>query len=256
MSQSEVVDMIGSNDGWHSLARLARVFLLAAVIFGLAASSAMAQQAQQAPAGAPKSDFSSWVKVCAKNAESGNKQVCLVKYEELDPRTGSVLLTAAVRTVEGQDGRQLIINVPLAYTLIIPAGVQVRIDDHKPVSMQFAVCLATGCQAQIALSKEMLQKMMGGKKLIVAAVNMREKIMAFPIPLVGFSKTWKGAPVDTDKYQAARRQMLDFARKTAERQREGQQSGAQLQAGGNAAQAPRPNASTTVPKRVPAPAAQ
>ena len=99
------------------------------------------------------------MKLCAKNEESGNKQVCLVKYEELDPRTGSVLLTAAVRTVEGEDGQQLIINVPIAYTLIIPAGLQARIDEGEPVSMQFGVCLPTSCQAQMALSKEMLQKM-------------------------------------------------------------------------------------------------
>jgi invasion protein IalB len=212
----------------------------------------MAQQGQQAPAGAAKGDFSSWVKVCAKNEESGNKQVCLVKYEELDPRTGSVLLTAAVRTVEGQDGRQLIINVPSAYTLIIPAGVRVGIDDDKPVSIPFAVCLATGCQAQIALSKEMLQGMMKGKKLIIAAVNMREKIMTFPIPLVGFPKTWKGAPVDTARYQAARYHMLEFAKKTAEQQRAAQQPGTQSQAGGTAAPPPAaPTASTTVPKGSP-----
>ena len=74
------------------------------------------------PAGAAKGDVSGWVKVCTKNEESGNNQVCLVKYEELDPRTGSVLLSAAVRTVEGEAGQQLIINVSSAYTLIIPAG--------------------------------------------------------------------------------------------------------------------------------------
>ena len=68
----------------------------------------------------------------------------------------------------------------------------------------------------MALSKEMLQRMISGKKLIVAAVNVQQKTMAFPVPLLGFGKTWEGAPVDPAKYQAARRQMLDFARTTAE----------------------------------------
>jgi invasion protein IalB len=248
--------MIGSIDGWHSLARLRRVFLLVAVICGLTMSSATAQQGQQAHGGAAKRDVSSWVKVCVKNEESGNEDVCLVKYEELDPRTGSVLLTAAVRTIEGQEGQQLIINVPVAYTLVIPAGVQARVDEDEPVSMRFGVCVPTGCQGEMALSKEMLQKMISGKKLIVAAVNVQQKTMAFPVPLLGFGKTWEGAPVDPAKYQAARRQMLDFARTTAETQRVGQQPGAKPQAAGTAEQAPTPNASTTVPKGTPAPAAQ
>ena len=38
----------------------------------------------------------------------------------------------------------------------------------------------------MALSKEMLQRMIGGKKLVVAAVNMQKKTMGFPVPLLGF----------------------------------------------------------------------
>ena len=247
--------MIGSIGEWHSLARLGRVIPLAAAIFGFGISSASAQQGQQVPAGAAKGDVSGWVKVCARNEESANNQVCIVKYEELDPRTGSVLLSAAVRTVEGEPGQQLVINVSSAYTLIIPAGLQARIDEGEPFSMQFGVCLPTSCQAQMALSKEMLQKIISGKKLAVAAANA-QKSMVFLVPLLGFQKSWTGAPTDAAKYQAARSQMLDFAKKTAEKQRAAQQPGAQLQFGGTAAQADPPNASTTVPKAAPAPAAQ
>ncbi len=175
-------------------------------------SSASAQQGQQVPAGAVKGDVSGWVKVCGKDEQSANIQVCIVKYEELDPSTGSVFLSAAVRTVEGEPGQQLIINVSSAYTLVIPAGLQARIDEGEPVSMQFSVCLPTSCQAQMALSKEMLQKIISGKKLAVAAANA-QKSMVFLVPLLGFQKSWTGAPTDAAKYQAARRQMLDFAQK-------------------------------------------
>jgi invasion protein IalB len=247
--------MIESMGEWNSLARLGRVIPLGAAIFGFSISSASTQQAQQ-HASEAKGEVSSWVKLCTKNEESGNKQVCLVKYEELDPRTGSVLLTAAVRTVEGEEGEQLLINVPVAYTLIIPAGVQARIDELEPVSMKFGVCTPTGCQAHMAISGEMLQKMISGKKLTVAAVNVQQKTMAFLVPLLGFAKTWEGAPADMAKYQAARHHMLEFARKTAETQRAARQPGAQVPAGGTAAQAAPPNASTTVPKAAPAPAAQ
>ena len=59
--------------------------------------------------------------------------------------------------------------------------------------MQFGVCLPTSCQAQMALSEEMLQKMISGKKLIVAAVNVQQKTMVFLVPLLGFRKTWDGS---------------------------------------------------------------
>ena len=247
--------MIGSIVEWHSLARLGGVIPLAAAIFGIGISSASAQQGQQVPAGAAKGDVSGWVKVCARNEESDNNQVCIVKYEELDPSTGSVLLSAAVSTVEGEAGQQLVINVSSAYTLIIPAGLRARIDEGEPISMQFGICLPTSCQAQMALTGEMLQKLLSGKKLTVAAANA-QKSMVFLVPLLGFHKSWTGAPTDAAKYKAARAQMLEFAKKTAEKQRAAQQPGAQLQLGGTAAQGDPPNASTTVPKAVPAPAAQ
>ena len=244
--------MIGSIGEWSSLVHLGRVIPLVAAIFGLGISSASGQQGQQVPAGAAAGDISGWVKVCTKDEESAaNIQVCIVKYEEHDPRTGSVLLSAAVRTVEAEPGQKLVINVSNAYTLIIPAGLQARIDEGEPVSMQFGVCLPMSCQAQMALSNEMLQKMIGGKKLAVAAANA-QKSMVFLVPLLGFQKSWTGAPTDPAKYQAARSQMLDFAKKTAEKQRAAQQPGAQLQFGGTAAQADPPNSSTTVPKAAPA----
>jgi invasion protein IalB len=247
--------MNGSIGEWHSLARLGCSIPFAAFILGCSLFSASAQQGQQVPAAAAKGDVSGWVKVCAKNEESANKEVCLTKYEELDPRTGSVLLTTAVRTVEGEAGQQLIINVSNSYTLVIPAGLQARVDEDKPVAMQFGVCLPATCQAQIALSKEMLQRIISGKKLSVAAANV-QKSMVFLVPLMGFEKSWTGAPVDAARYQAARRQMLDFAKRTAESQRAAQRPDARLQSGGTAAQTDKPDASTSVPKGAPSPAAQ
>ena len=116
----EDVDLISAAYRRRSFARLGRVFLVAGLASGFALSSAMAQEA---PAGAAKNDISGWVKICKKGEESGGKEVCLVKYEELDPRSGSVLLTAAVRTIEHEDGPKLIIQVPTSYALVIPAGV-------------------------------------------------------------------------------------------------------------------------------------
>src|SRR5262245_57486983 len=137
--------MIGSRYRWNSLRRgAARLTLcggatvLALVLaLALAAPLAMAQQegqAQpkstqpksapaaaapaagapaQAPAGAgaqaPAQD--AWVKLCMKNEQTQNKEICLINHEGLDPNSGMVLITAMVRKVEGEEKQQLIIRL-------------------------------------------------------------------------------------------------------------------------------------------------
>ena len=147
----------------------------------------MAQQGQQVPLRGVEGDVSGWVKLCAKDEQSGNASVCLVKYEELDPsKLARFFCQPRCAPSKVRMDNSSSSMCPIAYTLIISAGLQARIDEGEPVSMQFSVCLPTSCQAQMALNKEMLQKMMGGKKLVVAAANMQKKSMVFPVPLLGF----------------------------------------------------------------------
>jgi invasion protein IalB len=94
------------------------------------------------------------VKLCSKNEQTGNKQLCLVKYEGLDPNTGITQIAVAARSVEGEDKQTLLFGVTTAYSLVIPAGVQIKIDDNQPIPLKYAVCLPPSCQAQTELTKE------------------------------------------------------------------------------------------------------
>jgi hypothetical protein len=102
----------------------------------------------------------------------------------------------------------------------------------------------------------MFEKMRTGKQMVVAAMNMQQKAMAFPVPLNGFSKTFDGPPVDNAKYEAARRAMMEkfrqrqieLANKAAEAQQKKDAAGGQAQADGTA---PAPN-TTVAPQAAPA----
>jgi invasion protein IalB len=257
--------------------------LLAAFAFVLPATLAVAQEGQPvpkttvpkaaapaapaaAPAGAPaagavpSAEDSAWVKLCLKNEQTGNKQVCLVNHEGLEPNTGMVLVAAAVRSIEGDDKQHLLVRLPTAYSLVMPAGVQLKIDDGEPIQLQYAVCFPTSCQVQMELSKEMFEKMRQGKQMVVAAMNMQQKAMAFPVPLNGFSKTFDGPPVDNAQYEAARRTMMEkfrqrqieLANKAAEAQQKKDAAGGQAQADGTVAPAPAvPNAPQQAPAAPP-----
>ena len=120
-----------------------------------------------------------------------------------------VLVAAEVRSIEGEDKQYLLVRLPTTYSLVIPAGVQIKIDDGEPISLQYAVCFLTSCQVQIELTKDMFEKMRKGKRMVVAAMNMQQKAMAFPVQLTDFAKTFDGPPVDNAKYEEARRQMME-----------------------------------------------
>jgi len=242
--------MIWSKDQGNTLSHSAGRWMLGAGVCALAlaliAPVALAQQAQpkttQAPKQAPAAAApiaaapegtpdDAWVKLCMQNEQTNNKQICLINHEGLEPNTGMVLIAAAVRKAEGEDKQQLLIRVPTAYALVIPAGVQIRIDDQQPIPLQYSICFPTSCQVQMELTDDLYQKMRAGKQMIVAAMNIQQKTMGFPVPLTGFSKAYDGPPVDNVKYEEQRRKLMEMFRKRqaelAAKAKQGQPAGAQ-----------------------------
>lgn len=223
--------------GIASAVSLARGLAVSAAILGLglAISPAEAQQkAPAAPAAAPKKKAepakkpqNAWVKLCETQA-SIDKKICLTHHERLDGNTGMVLVSAAVRKVEGQDKEAFMVMVPLG--MAIPPGIQVRIDDGDPINLKYTICHAAGCTAEAPASKDVVDKLKKGNKMVVAAINLSGKAIGFPVPLTGFTKAYQGGPVDSKKYQEARRQLMqmirkrqvELAKKAAEAKKQGQ----------------------------------
>jgi invasion protein IalB len=222
--------MIWSKDRWNRFSRCAGRFVLAgsagALALALIVPEATAQQAQPKSSAAPKSSApataaapaagaaqDAWVKLCMSNQQTDEKEICLINHEGLEPNTGMVLIAAAVRKAEGEEKQQLLIRVPTAYALVMPAGVQIRIDEEQPIQLQYSICFPTSCQVQMELTDELYQKMRSGKQMVVAAMNIQQKTMGFPVPLTGFSKAYDGPPVDNKKYEEQRRQLMEMFRK-------------------------------------------
>jgi len=223
--------MIWSKDRWNTLSRSAGRWMLgvgvAALALALVAPETMAQQAQPKSSAAPKKSApttaaapaagqvaqDAWVKLCMNNQQTAGKEICLINHEGLEPNTGMVLIAAAVRKAEGDEKQQLLIRVPTAYALVIPAGVQLRIDEEKPIQLQYSICFPTSCQVQMELTDDLYQKMRAGKQMVVAAMNIQQKTMGFPVPLTGFSKAYDGPAVDNQKYEEQRRQLMEVFRK-------------------------------------------
>ncbi|MGV1014933.1 MAG: invasion associated locus B family protein [Methyloceanibacter sp.] len=180
-----------------------------------AAPAAPAAGAPAAPAPGAGAEIpdDAWVKLCMKNEQTANKEICLVNHEGLEPNTGMVLIAAAVRKAEGEEKQQLLVRVPTAYALVIPAGVQLKIDEGQPIQLQYSICFPTSCQVQMEMTPELFDQMRKGQQMIVAAMNIQQKTMGFPVPLSGFAKAYDGPPVDNVKYEESRRQLMEMFRK-------------------------------------------
>ena len=204
-----------------------------------AAAKAKAPAKAAAPAAAPTANAatgagkSAWVKLCekaplVKKDKDGKelkeeKQLCLTHHERLDGNTGMVLVSAAIREVEGQPKKSLMIMVPLG--MAIPPGIRAaiyskeqwaaaskneKIDEKtlKPIELKYSLCHPAGCTAETEATPEILDEMSKGGGMMVLAMNSAAQPVGFPVPLDGYNEAAAGPPVDNKKYAEARSTLM------------------------------------------------
>lgn len=177
---------------------------------------AQKQQGQQQQGQQQAAPQNSWVKLCqdqerVKDGAISTTEICLTHHERLSSVNGMVLVSAAVRKIEGIDKETLMVLVPLGVAL--PPGLQVIVDDNKPIPLRFTFCHVGGCTAETVAKPEIIESLKKGTQLKVLALNNQGKTVAFPVPLEGFTKAYAGPPVDTEQYQQARKELMQLIRK-------------------------------------------
>jgi len=189
--------------------------------------------AQPAAAATPAQQQSAWVKLCEKvtatNRDKDGKEekkdlnICLTHHERLDGNTGMVLVSAAMRQVEGQDKLHFMVMVPLGMLLqpgmratVYPKDMwekiqkKEKVDDTnlKQLKLAYTLCHPAGCTAEIESTPELLNDLKTGGGIVIFALNAGGMAIPFPVPLNGFAESFAGAPVDAQKYSEARRALM------------------------------------------------
>jgi invasion protein IalB len=219
--------------------------LISAIGVGLLAGpgTATAQQPKTPPAAkappaaqpgaAANPPQSAWVKLCEKatsmkrekdgKEEKKDVNICLTHHERLDGNTGMVLVSAAVRQVEGQDKQAFMVMVPLGMLLqpgmraaVYPKDAWEKAQNHekidetklKTITLAYTLCHPAGCTAETEATPELLSELKTGAGLVVLAINVNGQAVGFPVPLNGFEQSYNGAPVDTKQYSEARRALM------------------------------------------------
>lgn len=199
-----------------------------------AKKAAPAKAAAKAPAkGAAAQNSSAWVKLCEKTpfntkGKDGKevkteKNICLTHHERLDGNTGMVMVSAAIREVEGAPKKSMMVMVPLGMAL--PPGLRAavytkdqwakaakneKIDEKalKPISLTYSLCHAAGCTAEIEATPDLIEQMKKGGGIMVIAMNAGAQPIGFPVPLDGFAAAYAGKPIDNEEYAKARGQLM------------------------------------------------
>ncbi len=237
-----------------------------------------AKGAAPAPAAAPAAP--SWVKLCEQAPFVGqdkdgkeiqtSKAICLTHHERLDAASGMVLVSAAIREIEGAEKKHFMVMLPLGMAL--PPGMQVgvyppdmwnaiqkgeKVDDSKlePLKLTYTLCHAAGCTAEMEASADVIKKIQSGAGIIVFAVNGNGAPIAFPAPLNGFAEALAGAPADNKAYSEARKALMgqieENRKKMIEDYRKQNQDLQKVAPKGGAAPAPAAAPAGTAPAKKP-----
>ena len=236
---------------WIVGARGAGLALIGAGLMSLGGMSPA--QAQKAPAkgaapaaAAPAQQQSAWVKLCEKaqynkTGADGkpmvgpdqkpvleDKELCITHHEQMTP-TGETLLSAAVQKLEGVEKLHMMIMVPPAVGLVIPAGMRVyvyskeQLDklqkkekfDESQVAFQdlvFTMCHQNGCTAENEATPQLVKAMQEGAAMMALTRHPSGQMVPFQLPLVGFGPTLAGKPVNNDTYKEQRGKLWEQIR--------------------------------------------
>jgi invasion protein IalB len=144
-----------------------------------------------------------------------------------------VLVSAAVRQIDGQDKQHFMIMVPLG--MLIQPGMRAsiypkdqwdlvqkneKVDEAKlkGIKLGYTLCHPAGCTAEVEATPELIGDLRGSGGLVVFAINASGQPVGFPVPLDGFAEAYAGPPTDNQKYKTARQALIEQIKQRAQQQ--------------------------------------
>ncbi len=198
--------------------RRAAATLSFAAIVALALAGASPSSAQQRRPAAPPAKpaeqaatpsqpdagltYAPWTKICT---EADGKRVCLTTTEA---RLESGLPAAGIVLVEpDKEPRKLRVSLPLGMQL--PPGTRLVIDQNRPMTSPYLICLSAGCIAEYDATRDVITRLKKGKRLAVQAINANGEAIGINLPLDDFAKVLDGPPIDTSAFEAEQKKRAE-----------------------------------------------
>lgn len=193
------------------LATTAAALVAATVVSG----AALAQDAKAPAAAAPKTPAITWVKICNEDPKS-KKKLCMVA-QELRAETGQFLASVALRELEGQKRKSLVIAITPG--MLLKPGLSIQIDKGKQSKGGYGICFPNACYSEIVVNENYVAQMKKGAKLSLTTLNQQAQPVRFDLTLSGFTAAYDGDPIDPNKTANDQKKLQDKLKKRAEEQR-------------------------------------
>ncbi len=119
------------------------------------------------------------------------KKVCRI-IQNLSMKKGDQqrpLLSIMVRPDKGAKNHALYLALP--HGIFLPAGVEIAVDNEKPVRLAFHTSDTKGIYAGLPISDGMLAALKKGIKMNVIFVSMQKKKIGVPVSLKGFTAAYE-----------------------------------------------------------------
>ena len=178
-------------------------------MLGAGMTAAFAQAAPAQPSSEPE-----WFKVCTKQGEN---EICNTQFT-LIADTRQLVTAINLIDVKGKV-TQRVLQVVVPTGRVIPAGVQMQVDQGTPQGMNYSVCFPDRCIAEAQLTDAIVAGMKKGNGLTVTSVNFQRQANPIKITLSGFSKAYDGPPVAQPELAQRQQELNDALKQQAEARR-------------------------------------
>ncbi|MCK5665217.1 MAG: invasion associated locus B family protein [Thiotrichaceae bacterium] len=130
--------------------------------------------------------FKDWTVVCEKLPNSG-KDVCNI-FQNVQNEKKKAVLQVAIGYLPGMNKPQMLLTMPLG--VLLEPGLEFKGGTAKAMRLPFKVCVANGCVAMAMLDDATLKGMKAGSKGSVKFAVAKDKVIAIPISLSGFTSAF------------------------------------------------------------------
>jgi len=178
-------DCAGGGDRAKSAALPARAAIAALCAIGLALSSATPMRAATGDAA------SAWETRCETPPGAATPQCAIVQSVVDDQRPNITLVVIALKTADHKS-RLLRVIAPLG--VLIPTGLELKLDADDFGRMSFVRCLPNGCVAETLIDDKLLDRMESAQTFPLVLFQTPEEGIGVPAPMTGFKDAFDKLP--------------------------------------------------------------
>ncbi len=169
-------------------ADLYRKLSLAALLLAatLGAVPALAQEQQKPQQDTLKVKQGDWEVRCAPEGKP-----CYMT-QVVQNADGAPLMNVVIRKLPAESKASAVALFRAPLGVVLPRGVEMRIDGGEPITSPFVYCLGNGCFSEVAMTNEGLQKLQRGAAatLSIYSVQNPNDAVQVKLSLIGFTKAF------------------------------------------------------------------